>query len=227
MKNLITEQFLSVQGEGRSVGQQAYFIRFAGCNLRCGWCDTLYSVDPDLYRGKTFEIDYSQVPKNCDLVVLTGGEPTLFDLIEVRGKLSDGYPQRRFEVETNGTHFPGEIADFFSWNISPKLSSSHQQYKEMDLKRLSGLQSWVNYARNRDSVVFKFVLSSPQDRLELLDIVSRYEIPRKQVYVMAQGTTQESQSLNHVNWLIDLCCKEGFHYSPRLHIMLWGDKRGV
>lgn len=227
MKNGITEQFLTIQGEGRSVGKLAYFIRFAGCNLWCEWCDSLHSVDPNLFRGKTFSIDYSKVPENCNLIVLTGGEPTLFDLPEVKKRLSAAHPHRIFEVESNATEFPENIVNDFVWNLSPKLLSSGQKTESMELKRLRNLKNWADYSRDRENVTFKFVVSGEEDLLEVDGLVHTHGIMPHLVYLMPQGQTQKSQSLAAVEWILEACKTRGFNFSPRLHVIYWGDKRGV
>jgi 7-carboxy-7-deazaguanine synthase len=228
MKNLITEQFLTIQGEGRSIGRLAYFIRFAGCNLWCGWCDSMHSVDPKLFSGKAFEIDYSKVPSHCKLIVLTGGEPTLFDLIEVREKLLKENKHRQFEVESNGTNFlPLELIEKFNWNISPKLKSSNQKNKTLDEKRLQSLGRWSEYAQSHENIIFKFVVTSKDDVVEVKSIVNEFKIPTHLVYLMPEGQTRESQTIERVEWLIDECKLSGFNFSPRLHVIFWGDKRGV
>lgn len=229
IENRITEQFLTVQGEGRSVGRLAYFIRLAGCNLWCQWCDSLHSVDPQLFKGKTFPIDYSKIPTDCHLVVITGGEPTLFDLTSIRAQLLEANPQCEIEVESNATRFPGQIVDQFRWNLSPKLSSSKQKSPELDQKRLVGLQAWVEYARhtNLNNVSFKFVITSSNDLQEVLELVQKYQIPKNLVYLMAEGQKPESQTLTSVEFILEFAKLYGFNFSPRLHIMFWGQKRGV
>ena len=219
---------MTIQGEGRSVGRLAYFIRLAGCNLWCRWCDSLHSVDPEKFRGKTAPIDYSKVPSNCSLVVITGGEPTLFDLAEIRRQLLKGNPNIAIEVETNATVFPTEIVDDFLWNLSPKLKSSEQIKESFDQKRMLKLGEWARYAQgSRGNVIFKFVIVEKGDLEEVQKIVDEFAIPPSLVYLMAQGATTESQSLSAVGYLVNSAKERGFNFSPRLHVMFWGEKRGV
>ncbi len=227
MKNLITEQFLSLQGEGRSIGKPAYFIRFAGCNLWCRWCDSMHSVDPQLYLGKTGPIDCEKIPDHCNLIILTGGEPTLFDLSEVRSRLLVGNPKRIFEVESNATIFPENIVDNFVWNLSPKLKSSEQKNEILEKSRLQKISVWAEYAKNRDNVSFKFVLTDPNDLQEVEQLIKENQILPNMVYLMAEGQSRESQQLQKVEWIIEACKNKGFNFSPRLHILFWGDQRGV
>ena len=186
----VTEQFLTIQGEGRSVGKLAYFIRLAGCNLWCRWCDSMHAVDPSLFRGKTAPIDYAQIPSNCQLIVITGGEPTLFNLSKICEKILTLNPECTFEVESNATIFPASLVDSFNWNLSPKLKSSNQKSEALDKKRLLKLQDWSNYARKNPSrVIFKFVISSTEDLFEVDSLVEEFQIPLSLVYLMAQGSS--------------------------------------
>ncbi len=227
IENRITEQFLTIQGEGRSVGHLAYFIRLAGCNLWCQWCDSMHSVDPRLFKGKTFAIDYTKIPSDCHLIVVTGGEPTLFDLALIRDEVRRFHPQRKIEIESNSTIFPIELVDDFSWNLSPKLKSSRQKSTELDEKRLVQLHAWSDYANRRENVIFKFVITSEGDLIEVLDLVLKYNIPKHLVYLMAEGQLPESQTIEVVNYILEFAKKQGFNFSPRLHIMFWGKTRGV
>ncbi len=228
IENLITEQFLTIQGEGRSVGRLAYFIRLAGCNLWCSWCDSMHSVDPKLFRGRTFPVDYSKIPPDCNLIVVTGGEPTLFNLLQIRDRVRLVNPLREIEVETNGTRFPREILDQFKWNVSPKLKSSNQKNAELDEKRLIHLQDWADYSKNSlGNVIFKFVITAQNDLLEVLETIAHFKISKNLVYLMAEGQVPESQNLQAVQYILDFAKEHSFNFSPRLHIIYWGKIRGV
>ncbi len=226
--NKVTEQFLTIQGEGRSVGQTAYFIRLAGCNLWCKWCDSMHSVDPHLYHGITSDINYSAIPQNTSLVVITGGEPTLFDLKKIRSELLKINPQMRIEVETNATKFPIDYVANFFWNLSPKLNSSQQKTPVQDQLRLVQLSAWSEFAqKNPDRPIFKFVITQTKDLAEVDALVELYKIPKNLVYLMAEGQTKESQSLEKTEYLINYAKANGYNFSPRLHVMYWGAQRGV
>lgn len=229
MSNIkITEQFLTIQGEGRSIGQTAYFIRLAGCNLWCKWCDSMHSVDPHLYHGVTSEINYSVIPKTCSLVVITGGEPTLFDLKKIRSELLKINPQMRIEVESNATQFPVDYVAGFYWNLSPKLNSSQQKLPVQDQLRLVQLPAWSEFAqKNPERAIFKFVITQTKDLAEVDALVDLYKIPKNLVFLMAEGQTKESQSLEKTEPVINYAKLNGYNFSPRLHVMYWGSQRGV
>lgn len=114
----INEIFYSIQGEGRNTGMPAWFIRFAGCNLDCSWCDTDYSKKME-YQPKDI---WEEINENsCKNVVLTGGEPGLQDLRPLLRELKarDYY----VAIETNGTKslLQYRIEGLLNWmTVSPK-----------------------------------------------------------------------------------------------------------
>lgn len=94
----INEIFYSIQGEGFHTGTPAVFVRFAGCNLKCSFCDTLH----DPYKEMTDEQIVEEVSKHpCRMVVITGGEPGLQVTAELIRKLQSA--DKYVAVETNGT----------------------------------------------------------------------------------------------------------------------------
>lgn len=111
----INNIFYSLQGEGRNTGRAAVFIRFAGCNLRCSFCDTEF----ESYREMTEE-DILTVIRDYSshFVVLTGGEPTL----QVDETFVDFLHQHGYEVamESNGTRPAPRNLDWLT--VSPKVS---------------------------------------------------------------------------------------------------------
>jgi 7-carboxy-7-deazaguanine synthase len=77
----LVEEFSSIQGEGFHTGSAAYFIRLGGCDVGCSWCDTRFSWNPDLYPlVDTDEIIEHAVHSGTDSVVVTGGEPLMWNL---------------------------------------------------------------------------------------------------------------------------------------------------
>ena len=115
----VNDIFYSIQGEGYNTGRAAVFVRFAGCNLRCGFCDTEF----DTYREMTDEEIIAEVSRykvsRCEnsLVVLTGGEPTL----QADEAFVDLLHQHGFEVamESNGTRPAPQHLDWLT--VSPKI----------------------------------------------------------------------------------------------------------
>ena len=111
----VNDIFYSLQGEGHNTGRAAVFIRFAGCNLRCSFCDTEF----DTYREMTAEEIVASINTYpARFVVLTGGEPTL----QVDEAFVDLLHQYGFEVamESNGTRPAPKNLDWLT--VSPKIS---------------------------------------------------------------------------------------------------------
>jgi len=139
----INEIFYSIQGEGALVGTPAHFIRFAGCNLKCSWCDTDFSRKMDLSEHDIMDI-LNNIRTSSDLVVLTGGEPCMYELAPLTGCLvRDGY---RIQIETNGTllsRIPNEV----DWiTVSPKPDFNYKRLDRKKIPRVSGyIMPWPDH----------------------------------------------------------------------------------
>lgn len=225
----ISEIFYSIQGEGILAGVPSVFIRTTGCNLRCTWCDTPYTS----WKPEGYQLLYgallSEVRRHwCGHVVITGGEPMILpDLLELTEKVKD--IDQHITIETAGTAYQKVVCDLMS--ISPKLSNStpHDredgkfaaQHEELRYQPdvLKQLISEYNYQ-------LKFVISSVKDVREARDIVREIGASRSKVLLMPEGTTREALT-ERAQWLVTVCKDFGYRYCPRLHIDIWGNKRGV
>jgi organic radical activating enzyme len=113
----IMEEFLSVQGEGANAGRAAWFIRLAGCDVGCSWCDVKESWDENLHPVKTIdELVQNALDSGVKNVVVTGGEPTLYNLESLTIELK----KHGFNtwIETSGTNTITGIWDWIC--LSPK-----------------------------------------------------------------------------------------------------------
>ena len=116
----VNEIFYSVQGEGVHAGEAAIFIRFAGCNLNCQWCDTnkdaKFEMTPQQIAAQT-----DAYPRNA-MVILTGGEPLIQDHKELQCLLDCLVVRDRYiGIETNGTIYEPGIFEDLDWvAVSPK-----------------------------------------------------------------------------------------------------------
>ena len=134
----VVELFHSVQGEGTRVGEPSTFIRFAGCNLRCSWCDSVYSWSAEGVRAAArTELDEIAAQVREQAVVLTGGEPmlhrkrlpALIERLRARGVA-------HVTVETNATIFDEELLPLVDlWSLSPKLPGSGEVLDEECVRR--------------------------------------------------------------------------------------------
>ena len=230
------ELFHTLQGEGPSLGASAVFLRLSLCNLHCQWCDTPYTWNWEKTPWKHLsETKFSKAEQileltpaeiapllsafACDRLVLTGGEPLLQQdaLIE----LIDLSEFPFIEVETNATQLPtAELASrVTSFNVSPKLSNSGM---EESLRRQDAA---LQFFANSEKAVFKFVVCSETDLSEIADLQSRFSIPSSRIFLMPEGRSPSETSEKSL-WLADICRDHGYRFTPRLHVLLWGDQRG-
>ena len=222
----IAEIFYSIQGEGMLTGVPSVFVRTSGCNLRCVWCDTPYtSWAPEGPEMPVDEIaaEVARHPAPAH-VVITGGEPMLFpSVVDLAAKLKAA--GRHITIETAGTVYQPVACDLMS--ISPKLANStpagsfavqHERLRHQPvvLKRLLAEYPYQ----------LKFVISAPEDLAEVTRTIAEIGADSSRVLLMPEGTTAETVR-ERGRWLAEMCKREGFRYSPRLHIELWGDRRGV
>jgi organic radical activating enzyme len=214
----IAECFFSIQGEGVSAGAPAVFVRLQGCSVGCAWCDTKYSWDPAAGREVSLEALVEEVGAfPCRRVVVTGGEPLESLLF---APLVESLKARGFtvEVETSGA-FPPPPVPVDQWNVSVKLAGSgvpeRRRINPRAIQAFLGLGAW-----------WKFVVVDERDVAEVLRLAELFALPRDRILLMPEGIRRE-EILERSLWVIDACRRHGFRYSPRLHILLWGAKRGV
>ena len=226
----ISEIFYSIQGEGCLSGVPSLFIRTSGCNLRCVWCDTPYtSWNPEGKEMTVEEILHAIESYPLDHVVLTGGEPLLSHEIEelsVTLKTAGAH----VTIETAATIFKPVSCDLVS--MSPKLSNSTPWQKQHGRFAAMHDQHRLNYnvvQQFIDSYDYqlKFVVDREQDFAEVRQIVDALKnVDTSRVLIMAQARNRR-QLHQKSRWIVELCKKFGYGYSPRLHIELYGNRRGV
>lgn len=229
----ISELFYSIQGEGTLVGVPSVFVRTSGCNLRCGWCDTPYaSWKPEGSEWGVEDVLAELRKHPARHVVLTGGEPMIAkELPELAGRLREaGY---HLTIETAGTVMPEGIACDLA-SISPKLSNSTPSLerggeawvKRHEETRLQPevLRAWAE----QYEVQWKFVISNAEDLTDAREVLERVGVPIEpsRVLLMPEGTSVEAMQ-GRYPLLIEACKTFGYRLSPRLHIDLFGNKRGT
>lgn len=225
----VSEIFQSVQGEGTFTGTPSVFLRTTGCNLRCWFCDTPYtSWQPEGVQRPWMEMFHEILKWDCEHVVLTGGEPLLQpDIVPLSHELKKA--NRIVTVETAGTVYRPVFADLMS--ISPKLknstpnltsSISWNQKHEARRQNRSVLAQLLREYRSQ----LKFVIDKPADLTEVEHFLSeKPALPATETWVMPQARSI-SEIEERAAWLIPSAAERGFHYSPRLHIELFGNVRG-
>ena len=222
------EIFHSIQGEGVSAGTPTVFLRLATCNLACTWCDTRYTWDwRNLdYADGVVEMALDEVERRVlefgrPRLVITGGEPLLQQA--VLAPLVSSLAGQGFycELETNGTIAPSPdmIEGIAQWNVSPKLENSG------NMTRAREVPDALSAFGHMDTAYFKFVVVAPPDVDEVAAIVERYGLASERVMLMPEGVTAEAMK-ERGRWVAEACVERDFSFSPRLHILLWGDERG-
>ena len=240
------EIFHTLQGEGPSAGSPAVFIRASRCNLHCVWCDTDHTWNfegtpwphrkdplPGYAKHRKAEATIEVAPAEaadiilshqCPRVVITGGEPLLQEpaFLEMIDRIRDSVPGTVFEVETNGTLVPGAAfaAAVNQFNVSPKLANSgvaeSLRIRPDALRHFASLpHAW-----------FKFVIASPTDLGEIQSLRARYQIPGERILLMPEGRSADELDRNAAR-IAAICRDLGFRFCDRLHVRLWGDRRGV
>ena len=227
----VAETFASIQGEGKLTGVPSWFVRVSGCNLRCTWCDTPFaSWNPEGERVEVGRLTEEALNSGLKHAVLTGGEPMLFPAVEALTE----------QLRTAGLHVTMETAGTVDreihvdlMSISPKLSGSvpykrdegkfARQHDELRLN-IPVLQKLVDRG---DDVQFKFVVQYPGEIGEIRDIMSQLSGWRNDdILLMPQWTGGEiNPALRKL--LLRACMEHGWRFCDRLHIRLFGNKRGT
>ena len=222
----VAEIFYSVQGEGSLIGVPSIFVRTSGCNLRCVWCDTPYtSWNPE---GEHLSIDAiltraAEYPA-ARHVVLTGGEPMIAPgIVDLSNELrARGY---HITIETAGTMFAPVVCDLMS--ISPKLANStpeglfRQQHERLrrNPEALRRLIAEFDYQ-------LKFVIREESDLDEARKLAEEIGAAAGKIILMPEGI-DEKMLAARAPMVAELCKRNGYRFSPRLHVHLYGNKRGT
>ena len=232
----------TIQGEGPYAGHTAIFLRLGRCNLDCKWCDTPYTWD---WKGKngvaydpTIELKKMSISEvatilndyltNNDLnrprLVVSGGEPLLQNksLTLLLENLNLAH-WAGYDIETNGTRPPLKTETPVTYVISPKLANSGVTWDIKWADNLLKNYSWMSYD---GKAFYKFVIDSHESAEQARFIEAATKWNPEATYFMPEGTTSQQLDTNS-----QICYESTYKtetkYSDRLHIRLWGDKRGV
>ncbi len=146
------EHFYTLQGEGAYTGNAAYFIRLGGCDVGCHWCDVKESWNPDLHPLMNAEEVAETAAKHCKTIVLTGGEPLMYNLEVLTKKLKELGCE--IHIETSGAYEMSGILDWIT--LSPKktkLPTEDIYAKAHELKMIVYNNSDFKFAEEQASKV--------------------------------------------------------------------------
>ena len=228
----------TIQGEGALIGKPTVFVRTGGCDYRCTWCDTMHAVDPTYrheWEAMSAEEIFEKITKlsagNPLTVSLSGGNPAiqpLGSLIKL-GK-NEGY---QFALETQGSIAQNWFGDLDILVLSPKPPSSGEsvQWEMFD--------ECVARAGDGTKVVMKIVIFNEQDYEWARDVATRYLSlpltlqPGNHTPPDADGDDDGIDMdgiYDRTRWLVDKTLSDQWfdvHILPQLHVLIWGNKRGV
>jgi len=221
----IAELFYSIQGEGMLAGVPSVFIRTSGCNLRCVWCDTPYtSWQPEGAEQSIATILDFVEEHSRGYVVVTGGEPMIAPAIV---ELTKGLREmsQHITIETAGTVDAPVECDLMS--ISPKLANSTPEGNwAAQHERLRLNHEVLKRLTSDYEFQLKFVVAAAEDIEEIRPIAAALSAPPNRVLLMPEGT-DAAKLCERAQWIAEICKREGWRYCPRLHVDLWGARRGT
>jgi 7-carboxy-7-deazaguanine synthase len=233
----IAEIFTSIQGEGALAGVPSVFVRISGCNLRCAWCDTPYaSWAPEGPEMPVEAVAAEALRPGLRHVVLTGGEPMVARGIH---RLASALRAagRHVTIETAATIAPEGIGCDLA-SLSPKSGNSTPSEsagrgwpeRHEHRRRQPGiLRAWIGHARAVGAQVqLKFVVRAPEDLGEIDALLAEAApgLPPETVFLMPEGIARDTL-IARASWLVPACVARGFRYGCRLHVDLFGNRRGT
>ena len=206
----ICEIFRSIQGEGLTMGLPTTFVRTVGCNLRCSWCDTQYSME----GGEEMSLDeIMEAVGDARTVCVTGGEPLLQpDMPELIGRLLEA--GKRVVVETNGatdiSFVPDSPMVMISMDVKCPSSGMTDRMLESNM-RIIGAKDQLKYVI-ADDADYEFAIAH-----------LRSHSPGASVIFTPVGGTER------LEWLVARVLEDGVEARvlPQLHKIIWGDRKGV
>lgn len=218
----------TLQGEGSVIGLKTLFVRLAGCDYSCSWCDSKYTwqkgamapiawLDPEAIRAEV-----ERLGGNCRQVTISGGNPALHDLGELIGVLQRA-PAYRINVETQGSLAPEWLGRVDQVTISPKGPSSGMA-TDWDVLALC-------VARSR-AATLKVVVFDAADYEYAVRVHERFPaVPLCLQVGNSVGADDAASLLGRLSWLAERVVQDDrladVRVLPQMHVLLWGNKRGV
>jgi 7-carboxy-7-deazaguanine synthase len=224
----------TIQGEGALIGEPTVFVRTGGCDYRCVWCDSLHAVDPvnrhSWARMTTDQVwtEITRLSRGRPLTVsLSGGNPAIqdFTALIARGH-GEGY---RFACETQGSVAKPWFGDLDTLVLSPKPPSSGETVD------WDAFDACIVAGAGAVQTVLKIVIFDDADYEWAQQVAERF--PALPLYLQpGNPDVDPSQPVDpqdlsdRLLWLVDKVTADGWfapRVLPQLHVLLWGNKRGV
>lgn len=229
----------TIQGEGAEAGLPCAFVRLGGCDFRCSWCDTMYAVDPAEVRANSTRLSAEEIVTELgalggsyEWVIVSGGNPALHDLSVLVAELQGG--GRKVAVETQGSVWKPWLGAVDRLTVSPKPPSSEmatgrhaEQFQAFMIKAAEGRDA-------NERLVLKIVVFDETDLAWAKAVAGDWSsIP----LFLSAGTPVPAPSdllgavASRFRWLCEAVAADPdlgrARVLPQLHVVAWGDARGV
>lgn len=218
---LVAEIFTSINGEGPLAGQPAVFVRFAGCNLSCAYCDTAWANEPDVTVMFYTEDELVEriLSEGIENVTLTGGEPLFRPGMESLLRRLGSCRQIHVEIETNGS------IDLTPFAKIPNPPSFTMDYK-LSCSGMEDRMQTENFRLLTEKDSVKFVVGSISDCERALAIIREYDLAgRCHLYLSAVFGMIDPKDI--VGFMLANKCNH-INLQLQIHKYIWDpDKRGV
>lgn len=215
----------TIQGEGINMGSRTMFVRLAGCDYRCRWCDTLYAVnDPDVNYINPANIikKLKSMASHCTTVTISGGNPCIHNLEPLINELHDaGY---RIHIETQGSIWQDCLASVDMINLSPKPPSSGMHSGKLVLDR---------FTAKPEKVQLKMVILTLEDYQYAQELHQSYpNVPMVLQVCNELDRDTEGNLLAKYGSLVEMVANDKtlddqVRVLPQMHVLAWGNRRGV
>lgn len=209
----VIETFASIQGESTHAGRRCFFIRLAGCNLRCNYCDTTYAWDGGQMRSVD-ELASAAAGSGCEVVEVTGGEPLIHaETPELLQKLLD--TGMEVLLETNGAVSIAGVPSEVRRIVDCKTPGSGMAEKNL----------FDNYALLQKHDEVKFVVSGRMDFDWSLEVIRKYRLFEKTPNLIFSPVWGRVNFEELADWVVK--CDLPLRMQLQMHKLIWGDKKGV
>ncbi len=215
----------TIQGEGIQMGRRTMFVRLAGCDFRCRWCDTTYAFDTaraEQLSPQDIVAQMQSMAPYCKTVTLTGGNPCIHDLQPLTDKLRAAAYE--IQVETQGSIWQDGLKMVDMINLSPKAPSSGMHHKKLVLEE---------FIANAANMQLKVVVLTQEDYEYARQLHQQYpNIPMVlQVCTELGCDTAENLMVRYrslVSMVInDTGINDNVRVLPQMHVLAWGNRRGI